>query len=444
MQPTTFAPVHSDRARYFNAVKSASRSSAWRTYLMALALIWAAGAFLRLPPSLFSGDAGPLRSLAFLHPNPNWHELHLVGVDEALYRDYVDELGSKGLAQYPTIVLHYIERQVKLPGSILPPVRFLYILTAYLWRCLFHTEALDALKNVASLFNIMTLAISAAFAWRIRGPTWAVGVTSLMAFAPTQIHMSQHALVDGFFTFWALLTLWMLWENLQAPRSWRWLCGYTASLALLVLTKENSFFVWLAILGLLLANRWLQFGTVTRELVVATMLGPLLGFVALVFLAGGIDVLIGTYRLLINRNIQLPYAVRTGDGPWYRYLVDLLLVSPLVLVLTIGTIFRLERAKKPELFMLLFITISYLVMCNVKYAMNLRYANMWDMPLRTLAVSALLTLLTPVSRYRNVLFGVAIASICVVEFRQYLILFVHYPLYELVSEGLLRALHILK
>ena len=33
---------------------------------------------------------------------------------------------------------------------------------------------------------------------------------------------------------------------------------------------------------------------------------------------------------------------------------------------------------------------------------------------------------------------------CAVELRQYIILFVQFPLYELVPEGLLRALHILK
>jgi hypothetical protein len=412
-------------------------------YLCALSLIFCVGVFLRLPPSLFA-PSGRLHFAAALHPNPLWTRMEIVGVDENLYREYVNELSEKGLAQYPSIVLHYIEKQVKLPGSILPPVRFLYILTAYIWHSFFHTDALGSLKSVASVFSMMTLLISAAFAWRLRGPTWSLGVTSFMAFAPTQIHMSQHALVDGFFTFWALLTLWMLWENLQAPRNWRWLCGYTASLALLVLTKENSFFVGLAILGLLVTNRWLQFGIVTRELVLATIIGPLLGVVALVFLAGGMDVLIGTYRLLINRNIRLPYAIRTGDGPWYRYLVDLLIVSPLVLILATGAIFRLERSKKPELFMSMFIAASYVVMCNVKYGMNLRYANMWDLPLRTLAVSALLTLLTPTTRYRNVLFAVAIALISAFEFRQYLILFVHYPLYELVSEGLLRALHILK
>ena len=278
----------------------------------------------------------------------------------------------------------------------------------------------------------------------MRGLGWSLALTSLVAFAPTQIHMSQHALVDGFFTFWALLTLWMLWENLQAPRNWRWLAGYAVSLALLVLTKENSVFVWIAIVALLIANRWLQIGTVTRELLIATALGPLIGVVVLIFLAGGIDVLFGTYRLLITKNYQLPYAIKTGDGPWYRYLVDLLLVSPIILILAIGAIFRLDLKKKPELFALTFIAVSYLVMCNVKYAMNLRYANMWDMPLRILALSSLTTLVAPLQRYRRIVFGVAVALICAIELRQYIILFVQFPLYELVPEGLLRALQILK
>jgi 4-amino-4-deoxy-L-arabinose transferase-like glycosyltransferase len=425
-------------------VQTANASRTTRNYVLALALVLAAGAFLRLPPSLFSGDSAPLRAIAFLHPNSKWHEMQLVGVDENLYREYVDEVSSKGLTHYPDVVLHYIEKQVKLPGSILPPVRFLYIFAGYVWHSLFHIESLEALKNVASFFSILTLAISSALAWRMRGLGCSLALTSLVAFAPTQIHMSQHALVDGFFTFWALLTLWMLWENLQAPRNWPWLAAYTVSLALLVLTKENSVFVWFAIVVLLVANRWLQFGTVTRELLIATALGPLLGVVVLIFLAGGIDVLFGTYRLLITKNYQLPYAIKTGDGPWYRYLVDLLLVSPIILILAIGAIFRLDLKKKPELFALTFIAASYLVMCNLKYGMNLRYANMWDTPLRILALSSLATLVAPLQRYRSLVFGVAVALICAIELRQYIILFVQFPLYELVTEGLLRALHILK
>jgi 4-amino-4-deoxy-L-arabinose transferase-like glycosyltransferase len=413
-----------------------------RGYLIALALIFAIGLFLRLPPGLFDENA-PLHSIAALHPNSKWHEMRLVGVDEELYRGYVEQLSEKGLTRYPDIILGYIEKQLKLPGSILPPVRFLYILAGYLWHSIFRTEALSALKAVASVASMLTLAMAAALAWRMRGPVWSLAVMALVAFAPTQIHMSQHALVDGFFTFWALLTIWMLWENLQSARHWGWLIGYTLALAFLVLTKENSFFVWIAIVLVLIGNRWLRYGTVSAELLIATVLGPILGFTILVFLAGGVDILFGTYRLLISKNYNLPYAIKTGDGPWYRYLVDLLLVSPIVLLLAIGALFRIDRTKRPELFLLLFIGGSYLVMCNLKYGMNLRYANMWDMPLRFLAVGTLAGMVAPLRR-SHLVFTLAIALICAIELRQYLILFVQFPLYELVSEGLLRALHILK
>jgi 4-amino-4-deoxy-L-arabinose transferase-like glycosyltransferase len=408
--------------------------------IVILALILTLGIFLRIAPRAFApGEL--LHVLAPFHPQPAFNQ---VGFDEGLYRQYVKTLIRDGVTSYPDVVEGYISAQEKLPGSILPPVRFLYIFAGYLWHCFFGSEALDALHSVAAFFSVLTLVLATVFAWRLRGSRWALAVAALIAFAPTQLHMSQHALVDGFFTFWALLCLWLLWENLSAPHDWRWLVTYILALALLVLTKENSFFVWIALVVLMVANHWLQFGTVTRELAVATMVGPLLGVVVLVFLAGGVPTLFHSYQLSVGKNFELRYAVLTGDGPWHRYLVDLLLVSPVILILALGAIFRLDRAKKPELYLSIFIAASYLVMCNIKYGMNLRYANMWDMPLRFLAFSSLVALVTPLGRYRSIVLGLAMGLICAVELRQYIVLSVQFPLYELVSEGLLRALHILK
>jgi 4-amino-4-deoxy-L-arabinose transferase-like glycosyltransferase len=405
-----------------------------------LVIVFASGIFLRIPPQAFA-PGGALHRVATMHPQPAFTQ---IGFDEGLYREYVNALIKHGLTSYPDIVDHYIALQQKLPGSILPPVRFLFIFCSYIWHFVCGGDALQALHQVAALFSVLTLGLVAVFVWRLRGSSWALGVCALMAVAPTQIHMSQHALVDGFFAFWALLCLWLFWENLRAPRDWRWLMAYVLSLALLVLTKENSFFVWIALVALLLANRWFEFGALTHELIVATVLGPLLGVVMLVLLAGGIDTLFQSYQLSVGKNFQLRYAVLTGDGPWHRYLVDLLLVSPIILLLTFGAVFRLDRTKKPELFMSIFIATTYLVMCNVKYGMNLRYANMWDMPLRFLAFSFLLTLVAPLRRYRSIVLTLAVGLICAVELRQYIILAVQFPLYELVPEGLLRALHILK
>ena len=418
----------------------ASESHLRKIDIVLLAIIFAVGIFLRLTPHAFSPGAS-LHSIAVLHPQPAFNK---IGFDEGLYREYVNALSKDGLGAYPDIVQGYIDVQKKLPGSILPPLRFLYIFTAYIWHSIFGSETLEALYQVAAFFSMLTLALATAFTWRMRGPTWAIAIAALMAVAPTQIHMSQHALVDGFFTFWALLVLWLFWENLQAPRDWRWLVGYIIALALLVLTKENSFFVWVALVVLLMTNRWLQFGTVTRELVIATVLGPLLGVVVLIFLAGGIGVFIQSYQLSVGKNFQLHYAILTGDGPWYRYLVDLLLVSPIVLILALGTVFRLNRAMKPELFMSIFIAASYLVMCNVKYGMNLRYANMWDLPLRFLAFSQIVMLASWIKQYRGVIIAVAVVLLAAIEFHQYIVLAVRYPLYELITHDLLQALQILK
>src|SRR5947207_1449365 len=352
--------------------------------IIALAIIFAIGIFLRLPPSLFQKPDGPLRSLVALHPQPASQQ---VGFDEALYRDYTDKLSRFGLISYPEIIERYREKQQTLTGSILPPVRFLYIFFAYLWHELFGSEPLNCLKNVSALFSMLTLLLAAIFSARLGGSGYAIGVGALMAFAPTQLHMSQHALVDGFFTFWAMLVLWSLWENLRAPQNWRWLVLYTIALTATVLTKENAFFVWVAVVAILMANYWLKFGTVTRELLLATVIGPALGVVLLGMLAGGAAPLIATYQLSVSKNYELKYAILTGDGPWYRYLVDLMLVSPVVLLFALGSAFNLRGAKKQEWFCFLFIAASYLVMCNIKYGMNLRYANMWDLPLRVFAFS---------------------------------------------------------
>jgi len=367
-------------------------------------------------------------------------------------------LSKVGLTNYPDIVEAYNRQQRTLTYSILPPTRFLYIYTASLWKQAFYdshllkpvgtgdpkTTSLRALHEVACFFSCLTLLIAFLFARRLGNKTRALAVLGFMAFAPTQIHMAQHALVDGFFAFWALTTLWLLWETLQKPDHLFLSVAYAFGLALLVITKENAFFVFIAFLVILISNRWLAFGTVTPRLWLLTFAGPLLGVVILVFLAGGLTELIGTYQQSISKNFTLPYAIKTGDGPWFRYLVDLMLVNPIMLILAIGELFRLNRTKKTEWYLTLFIAGSYLIMCNLKYGMNLRYTNMWDMPLCILAFGPLATISGYFGRRKDLALALGVVALCAFELHQYWILMVQYPMYELVSEGLLRALFILK
>ena len=393
-----------------------------RPILVGFILVALLGIFLRVYPS--AGFTG-------------------LGYDEGLYRGYVTDLINHGVASYPDFAEHYVDTQKKLPAVILPPTRFLYIFSAYLWHEVTGADALLSLHRVSCLFSILLMFAAGAFAWRLAGPARALGVFALMSCAPTQIHMAQHALIDGFFAFWATLCLWLLWENMKRPNDPLRLSLFGASLAFMVLTKENAVFAYVGLLALLATNRWLRFGTITRSLLLVTVAGPLLGLVTLIFLCGSAETFIATYRLVVSKASVLPYAIATGDGPWYRYLVDLLLASPLVLLLAWAAIFRLRFEDKPSLYLLTFVVATYLLMCNIRYGMNLRYTNMWDMPLRYLALGCIADV-TRNFRRREILIVGGVILLCAIDLRQYYIFFVQHDLYELVTAGLLRALQIVK
>jgi hypothetical protein len=414
-----------------------SRPGAFSIAVLMMVLV--VGTFLRLPPFLFVEHA-PLHSLHSIHPQPGFNG---VGFDENLYRNYVEGLSKLGLTSYPDLAEQYVVTQKKLPSAILPPTRFTYIAAGCLCHQIIGGDALNSLKIVSSLFSVLALVLAAVFATSLAGWRIGVAVTALMACAPTQLHMSQHALIDGVFGFVAILCLWLLWQNLQRPKTWTWITLYTVGLALLVVTKENALFAYIALLACLLASYYFRVGHIDRLLLAATVTGPLLGLAILVNLCGSLTTTIQIYQLLASKAAVLPYAIKTGDGPWYRYLVDLLLVSPVILLLAWGAIFTLRRQDFRSIFLIAFISASYLVMCNIRFGMNLRYTNMWDFPLLFLAATYVANLLSG-SRRANLWFGLAIAGLCLIDLRQYQLLFVRFSLYELVPEGLLRALQILK
>jgi len=394
----------------------------WRVWL-ALAVILAFGIFVRIYPS--AAMAG-------------------VGFDENLYRTYTTGLVKLGLGVYPELCEKYVIDQTADSMAKLPPTRVSYILCGYLTTKLTGLEPLVALHKVSCTFSILLLFLSSAAAWRFGGAAFMLGVSAMMACAPTQIHMAQHALIDGVFAFWAVAAFWTLWECLRKPASTAWQIAHAAAIAGMVITKENAFFACIGLLGLMIANRWLAFGKVTFQLLAMQTIGGLTGVALLVLAAGGVNELVQVYRIFITRVSVLPYAMLTGDGPWFRYLVDLMLVSPVPLLLAIGAAFNLKRPDKALWFALLFVFLTYVPMCNVRYGMNLRYANMWDLPIRMLAFHQLQLFSFRIARYQTPITIVSVLALCALELHQYVVLFVKSPLYELVTAGLLQALKILK
>jgi 4-amino-4-deoxy-L-arabinose transferase-like glycosyltransferase len=348
------------------------------------------------------------------------------------------------------------------PESVakLPPTRVSYLWAGWMWKRLEFGDApaldlrdranasrdpvLVSLHRVTCLSAILLLLLSGVVVYRMLGAPLVPGVLLAMACAPLQLHMSQHALMDGFFALWAMLCLWGFWESLRHPEQKRWLVLYGVTLGILVLSKENAFFVYIAILGLALLNRVTGFGTVTRRFWVVSAIAPLTAMGMLVLLAGGIENLFDLFHLLVTKFNAHPYAINTASGPWHRYLVDELVMSPFILCLAIGGFFTLSRERREFLFLTCFVVFTYAMMCNVRHGMNLRFATIWDLPLRTLAVGQLAWVTTSFGSRRQLAFTVGLILMCGYGLWQYWILFVQNALLVTPSESLFRAVEMVK
>lgn len=368
------------------------------------------------------------------------------GFDERMYGAYVTYLSAHGLQDYPTMVSGYLDHLRTSPIVLLPPTRVAFLLAATLWHKVFSVPPIAAVQAVSCAASILTLALSGLVAGRIGGWRAAFGVLALMAVAPTQVSIAHRAFIDGFFGLLVLLVIWAVWESLQNPARlrWAWLTG--VALTLLILTKENAAFAYLGLGGVLALNRWARFGHVSQPLLLALFAAPVIGVSLLALCSGGFPILLALYWENVTRNYTLPYAILHQDGPWFRYFCDLVLVSPAVIFFAIGGAFLGIRRRGFSLYLILFLAISYILMANLRYGINLRFANMWDFPLRWMAMIPIILWtrkITP-GRLRETFYYSVLALLCALEFSNYLDIFVHHQVYDPISVNLLKALDMIK
>jgi hypothetical protein len=367
--------------------------------------------------------------------------------DESYYIEDVALLKIVGPSQYPALVESYVKMQAKSDIVQLPPTRCMFILAGWTWDALFHSGVMMSLRYVSATFSCLGFLLSGWFAFRLGGIRYGLTVGALMAVAPMELVMAHRELMDGVFGFWALLTLWLLWENLQRPGRLGWLASYAGAISILVLTKENAFFVAVALGGLICTAALfpsLNVGKATWSTVAATVIGGLTGVAVLISISGSLGTLIETYRLLVVKAEKMTFAYMSGGGPWYRYIVDLMLVSPLVLLPAIGKIFALRKEDRQSIFLLLFVVFSCAVMVNVKNGMNLRYATMWDMPLRYLAAGTILQMAGAVRRWPVATAVVLLGLIGAFELHQYAVIFVQHGVQDPITLYLMYALQIVR
>lgn len=358
--------------------------------------------------------------------------------DELVYIRYATRISGEGLSQFTPLAREYASD----PSFwVFPhPARVLYVLLTAFTCTLAVACSGTAVAAVSFLSGIALVALTMVMARRMFDERIALLSGLLAALSPLQLALSRRAWQDGLFSLIILLALWAFWERSRSPwKGWDILLGGTLLAALL--TKESAAIFVCILVGALLLQQWL--GTATpphpRSLLVALLLPLPLAALILLMLIPDPALLFQVYGDWLWAAKTGTYNIAYAQGPWSRYLLDFLLLSPLTTVLAIGYYFGPAGEQRDRF--LGHITLSLFVVFSLLALKHARYVGFLDIQMRILAVLTLTTLARHPWAARTGSRGLAVAGLLLAAYDLFLFhtIFVSGGVYDPVTATLAQA-----
>ncbi len=358
--------------------------------------------------------------------------------DEAVYVRTTAFLVQHGWTSYPTLVRDYLANR---EAWLYPhPMRWGHFALTTL-ACTLSTKC-DArtLADLSTTAGILSILLIFLLGRELLGAEVALIAAALTVTSPLQLAVGRRALQDEVFCASVLLTLWLGALAVRAteatPR--RRLLLTAASVAAMTLTlgiKESSVLLYPAFLLFLFVLAPSPRSRSLPGIAVLFVLPPLLHAAVTMALCGGLTAYLELLHIVRTAasSINSSFAQQYSSGPFHRPLFDLVILSPLVMVLAIAGAARSQRDRALDA--LSVFAAATLIVFGLLALKNVRYVIPVDPVARLLAASVLASL----PRRPWLVLG-AIGVIAATELRLFFDLFELADIYDPVTESLLRAL----
>lgn len=396
--------------------ESASQRSAWFGWALALAL--AAGVYVGIEPTL--------GLVKFQAAN-----------DEGYYLRYVQALDRGGLTDLPELARAWLARAEdwRFP----PPSRVGYLVPASAWCALFGSS-FESLARLSLTSLALLVLVQHFFARRHLAPLAAGCATLLLAASPLLLGLGRRALTDAPLALLQISSLWLFLEVLREPRRIGWQVAFCAVFAWSISAKEIAVLLALPMALFAWIER-LRGGELSLARAAAVLAVPMASAgVAVLLACGGPERTLELMRVVMNSPSSNDYAIAMGSGPWYRYCVDQLLLSPWTTLLGLaGFAVALWRWRRGEFERLLvFCALVYVLQLAAlaPFTKNVRYAAPLEMPLRVSAAALLAAFFGGGLRGRALTL-VAVLALAWSDVRDFQRAFVRGRIYDPVTANLL-------
>ena len=357
------------------------------------------------------------------------------GADEGYYLRYASYIGEHGLGGFADLFKNYIENQ---KDWLYPnPLRMGFIALSSVWLKIFGYSFL----NLAyfSLFSFCVfLIISFYFAAKYFDEKITLLLAILLAFSPLNMAMARRALLDSTFNLFSIFSIWLFFGLLKKRTLLKHIL-FILIYSFTILVKETG-----VLLSLFFAL-YLIFYKGKKYFLSVTLFPFLIVGSTYIILAGGLSNVTDMIKIILTSPGHNEYAILFGSGPWFRYLIDYILLSPWVVILSSGFVFwylaSKEHDERVTYFLLAFVVLFFSLNFFTK---NVRYLMILDMPMRLFSVLMLKKLFEArFPKQAFILLSVSVVVIAAFDYLNFYNLFARGEIYDPVSYWLLRGQHII-
>ncbi|MBL7070877.1 MAG: glycosyltransferase family 39 protein [Candidatus Omnitrophica bacterium] len=359
--------------------------------------------------------------------------------DEGYYLKYAAYISNNGLGGFRSLARDYIDNE---EHWIFPnPLRIGLISVSALWVRLLG-ESFYSLSHLSFIAYLLFIAISYYFCRRIFGKEKAILLALLLAFSPLNMAMSRRALSESVTVFFMALTVWLFLDMMLMNKSRSRRIFFVIIFSYSILVKETNCLLAIPFIVYMMVHKFYFRNDLKPADILCVLIYPAL-------LAGSIYTIVFGNPFYIFRivNITLSsakiniFAIIYGGGPWFRYIIDFMLISPWVVILAIGYIFYLilnfNRADRGEACFLIVLLVLFSLF-NL-FGKNIRYVMILDLPLRLFFIMMLYKLAAIKSdKMKYALICAVVLSISLTDFLIYNDFFIEKGLYNPMSTWLLR------
>lgn len=362
------------------------------------------------------------------------------GADEGFYLQYATVVNENGLAAFPGIFENYISHSQMW---VFPnPLRIAFILLSALWVNLFGLTYLS-LSSLSLFCYLLALGASYYFGQKYFGKRAALLFSILLAFSPLNMAMARRALVDSTSNLFLILSIWLFFDMLNDRRTVKYSI-FVVVYTLAILTKEPSILLTPVFAVYLIIRRYaLKKEYYLNDFLCVCFYPIIIAGSVYLFAANSLSSVFQVIRIILASPSANKYAVLYCAGPWFRYIIDYILLSPWTCILAIGYFFSIISSRDYQENILYFLVIFafYFLLLNV-FAKNVRYAMLLDMPLRIFSVSMILKIMEvrfAKFKYSHIFAFALVIAIAVYDCLSFYKFFIINDIYDPVSFLLLRA-----